>query len=165
MEQLEKNPESKINIRFPDCDPFNHLNNSKYIDYFLNAREDHLLTYYGFDLAKLAKENDIAWFVTQNQIAYLKPAAIMETVVMQSRLLSFNEKELMIESTMWNKEKTRLKAVLWTKFIHFNFVTKRTEIHSEELTNILQQVLNPLVPDANFEERIKQLKQITNGDQ
>ena len=25
-------PESTAIVRFPDCDPFNHLNNSKYID-------------------------------------------------------------------------------------------------------------------------------------
>ena len=43
MKQLEKTIESKVKIRFPDCDPFNHLNNSKYIDYIINAREDHLL--------------------------------------------------------------------------------------------------------------------------
>jgi acyl-CoA thioester hydrolase len=35
---LEKVPESEALIRFPDCDPFNHLNNSRYIDYFINAR-------------------------------------------------------------------------------------------------------------------------------
>ena len=28
--------------RFSDCDPFGHLNNARYIDYFINAREDHL---------------------------------------------------------------------------------------------------------------------------
>lgn len=43
MKQLKKIIESKVKIRFPDCDPFNHLNNSKYIDYFINAREDQLI--------------------------------------------------------------------------------------------------------------------------
>jgi acyl-CoA thioester hydrolase len=28
--------ESKAIIRFSDCDPFNHLNNSSYINYFFN---------------------------------------------------------------------------------------------------------------------------------
>ncbi|MGB0837938.1 MAG: acyl-CoA thioesterase, partial [Flavobacteriaceae bacterium] len=37
-------------IRFQDCDPFNHLNNGKYIDYFVNAREDHLLEFYNLNL-------------------------------------------------------------------------------------------------------------------
>ena len=39
---------SKAKIRFIDCDPIGHLNNSKYLDYMLNAREDHVEDYYGF---------------------------------------------------------------------------------------------------------------------
>ena len=41
-------PESKVAIRFQDCDPFAHLNNAKYIEYFINAREDHLIQAYGY---------------------------------------------------------------------------------------------------------------------
>lgn len=33
---------STAKIRFIDCDPIGHLNNSKYLDYMLNAREDHV---------------------------------------------------------------------------------------------------------------------------
>ena len=32
MKPLER--ESEVVIRFPDCDPFRHLNNSRYVDYF-----------------------------------------------------------------------------------------------------------------------------------
>ncbi|WP_192348725.1 hypothetical protein [Algoriphagus sp. Y33] len=35
---VEKIPESNSVIRFQDYDPFNHLNNARYIDYFINAR-------------------------------------------------------------------------------------------------------------------------------
>ena len=53
--------ESECLIRFSDCDPFNHLNNSRYIDYFINAREDHLLAYHDFNLYDLAKEKKLGW--------------------------------------------------------------------------------------------------------
>src|SRR5207237_1452464 len=91
--------ESKSLIRFPDCDPFNHLNNSRYIDYFINAREDHLLVH-GFNLYKLALEKGLGWVVSLNQIAYLKPAYLNETVVIQSTLLHMKEKEVLIEMRM-----------------------------------------------------------------
>ena len=29
-------------IRFQDCDPYSHLNNGRYLDYFMNAREDQV---------------------------------------------------------------------------------------------------------------------------
>jgi acyl-CoA thioester hydrolase len=43
-------PSTFYTIRFSDCDPFGHLNNSKYLDYFINAREDHLKENYDIDL-------------------------------------------------------------------------------------------------------------------
>ena len=159
MEALEKRPESKSKIRFPDCDPFNHLNNSKYIDYFLNAREDQLLSYYEFDLAKFAQEKGIAWLVTQNQIAYFKPATLMETVVIQTHLFYYDERELKLEATMWNEEKTVLKSVLWAKFTHFNLVSKKSAVHSTELLAWFKEIADPLFNGISFEERVLQLKQ------
>jgi len=158
MQPSEKHPESKVKIRFPDCDPFDHLNNSRYIDYFLNAREDHLLDYYNFDLARHTREKGIGWLVTQNSIAYFKPAATMETVTIQTRLLSYTERELLLESTMWNEDKTKLKALLWTKFTHFNFATKKSETHSQELNYLFRDVVYPLDQEVTFEERIKEMK-------
>ena len=42
--------ESTAVIRFQDCDPFGHLNNARYIDYFLNARQDQIAAAYGLAL-------------------------------------------------------------------------------------------------------------------
>lgn len=159
MKQLEKLPESEVKIRFPDCDPFNHLNNSKYIDYIINAREDHLLNYYDFDLHKIAKEKGISWVVAQNQIAYLAPAVLMETVTIQTRLISFDDKTLLMEASMWDKSKTRLKAVLWSKFTHFNLRTMRSEIHSSDFMDLFNQLHNPLQEVVSFEERVRLLRQ------
>ena len=47
---MQKAFESEALIRFPDCDPFNHLNNAHYLDYFINAREDHLMNGMGFNI-------------------------------------------------------------------------------------------------------------------
>ncbi|MEO6346652.1 MAG: acyl-CoA thioesterase, partial [Aquaticitalea sp.] len=46
MKEYKQSLESKMKIRFHDCDPFNHLNNSKYIDYILTARGDQLIENY-----------------------------------------------------------------------------------------------------------------------
>ena len=158
-ESSEKNPESKSVVRFPDCDPFNHLNNSKYIDYFLNAREDQLSAHYKLDLYKLAAEKGIGWVVSEHQIVYLKPATLMETIVIQTRLISYNEKEVKVEFGMWNESKTFLKSFLWTKFSHFNLVTKKSEVHSEYFMNLFKEVIVPLTTQTNFEERVLQMKQ------
>ena len=158
MKQLEKIVESKVKIRFPDCDPFNHLNNSKYIDYFINAREDHLLTHYDFDLHKLAREKGISWVVFQNQIAYLIPATLMEITTIQTQLIFCDEKSLLLEALMWNENKTSLKAILWSKFVHFDLRTKKSQIHSDELMDFFKQIENAPGESITFENRVKSLK-------
>lgn len=158
MHFSEKLPESTLKIRFPDCDPFNHLNNSKYIDYMINAREDQLAAHYNFDIYTLAREKQLSWVVAQNQIAYLTPAVLMETVSIQTRLLSYEDKSLVFEALMWNENKTSIKALLWSKLVHFNFRTQKSEVHAADLTELFKQVVNPVSGASTFEERLKGLK-------
>lgn len=159
MKTLPKTLESKLKIRFPDCDPFNHLNNSRYIDYVINAREDQILDNYNFDIYKMAREQGISWVVAANQIAYLSPAMLMETVTVETRLIQCDDKSLLFEGLMWNEEKTMLKAVLWTKLVHFNLRTQKSHAHSEELMQLFRQIENPL-EGSGFEDRVKQLKNL-----
>ena len=72
MNTLSKLLESKVKIRFQDCDPFNHLNNAAYINYFINAREDQILENYHLDIYKMAQTQGKSWVVGSNQIAYIK---------------------------------------------------------------------------------------------
>ncbi len=61
MKELKKVLEIKMKSRFHDCDHFNHLNNSRYIDYIVTARGDQLMDNYDFDIYKLAQEKGIGW--------------------------------------------------------------------------------------------------------
>src|SRR5215212_2403304 len=112
--------ESKSLIRFPDCDPFNHLNNARYLDYFINAREDHAIANLNFNIYHFAAKHGLSWVVSKTQIVYLKPAFLMETVIIDSTILELGEKELLVEMKMWDEQKKKLKSVLWTKFVHVN---------------------------------------------
>jgi YbgC/YbaW family acyl-CoA thioester hydrolase len=158
MSTLIQEPESKMKIRFPDCDPFNHLNNSRYIDYLINAREDQLLDYYDFDVYRLALEQGIGWVSAQTQISYLFPAMLMEEVTIQTRLLDAGDKSLLLEALMWNREKTRLKAVMWAKLVHYNLKTRSSQPHSTVLMDFFAQVVHPFGEDTSFEDRVRQLK-------
>lgn len=159
MEELQKTWESKSLIRFPDCDPFNHLNNSRYLDYFINAREDHLLKFHHFNIYELAREKGISWVVSKNQIVYLRPALLMETVVIQSTLGRMDEKEILVEMSMWNSDKTILKAFLWTNFVHFNLKTQRRETHSPDLMKAFEPYCISLPASVYFEQRLEQIKE------
>jgi acyl-CoA thioester hydrolase len=154
---LPKILESKTKIRFQDCDPFNHLNNASYFNYLINAREDQLIENYDLDIYKHAITTGKSWVVSSHQIAYLKPANLMEEVTIDSQLIAYNQKTLRVEIRMWNNTKTKLKAILWSSFTYFNIAKQQSEEHSEKLMNLFKEVILP-IDETNFEERLKSLR-------
>ena len=158
MSTPSKTWESKSLVRFPDCDPFNHLNNARYIDYFINAREDHIMTNLNLNIYQYAAQQDMGWVVSKNQIAYLKPAFLMETIVIDSVLLRLGEKDVLVEMKMWNEKKDKLKAVLWSNFVHINMKTQKPQNHPAELMEMFRPLENPLPLVVSFDERVEQLR-------
>jgi acyl-CoA thioester hydrolase len=149
--------ETQTVIRFQDCDPFNHLNNGRYIDYFMNHREDVLIQHYNIDIYKMAKELGKSWVSGSNQLAYLRPAFTMETITIQSQVIKFNESNIWVEMRMYNEDKTQLKAVMWAQVVHFDLLKQRRAQHDEQYMNLFQSILNPL-EQTTFEERIRFVK-------
>jgi len=158
MNTVIKTWESRSIIRFPDCDPFNHLNNGRYIDYFINAREDHIMANLNFNIYRYAAESGFGWVVTKNQIVYLRPAFLMETVLIDSTLLRVRERDVLVEMKMFNEQKTQLKSVLWSNFVHINMKTQRPENHSPELMEKFKPFEDPLAENLGFDERVEQLR-------
>lgn len=154
MKKLEKIISSRTKVRFQDSDPFNHLNNGKYIDYMMNAREDQIQEHYGLDLFDLAKNQGVGWVVATNQISYINSAITMEDLYMDSQLINYSEKHLDVEVRMWNKDKTQLKAFLWVRFVQVNLKTQKVSSHSQELMDLFEQVVLP-VDESNFDARNK----------
>lgn len=154
---LPKVVESRTKIRFQDCDPFNHLNNGKYTDYFMNHREDELIKNYGIDIYKMAKLEGKSWVSSANQIAYLKPALLMETVSIESQLIYFDESSLRAEMRMYNEDKSQLKSIIWCEFVHYNLQTQKRQTHSEDMMALFHSILKPV--DSNiFEQRLSKIK-------
>jgi acyl-CoA thioester hydrolase len=155
----EKMPRSQVRARFPDCDPFNHLNNSRYLDYIINAREDQLLHHYGFDVHRVAKETGVTWVIAQHQIAYLQPVAVMEMMTISTRLISFTDRVLQLEAVVFDEQKSRVKALLWTSYAHFNLRTGKSQPHEESLQQFFASIHAPLTEAVSFEERAGSFKQ------
>lgn len=146
--------ESQAIIRFPDCDPFGHLNNSRYIDYFINAREDQLRDNYGLDIYE---NREVSWVVAQQQIAYLKPANLMEKVTIQTQTMAFGPRFVEVEMRMYNENKSILKALLWAKFVHFDIRARKSAVHSDEFMAFFKKIVEP-VKEEKFEERVESIR-------
>ena len=137
--------ESFYTIRFGDCDPFRHLNNARYVDYFMNAREDHLKDNYNMDLADYYKKG-MGWVVLQHDINYLRPAAFNEKVCIRSGLLAAGPDHLLLEMLMLDEKQTQLKALMHTRFISINLATGKRADH---LTEFMEFVSDKVVPGIN----------------
>jgi len=155
-------PSSLMTIRFQDCDPFNHLNNGRYVDYFLNAREDHLLDHYQLDIYRIARETGLSWVVSTTQMAFLRPAFLMEKVLIETQLIRYGRKHVEVEMRMWDETKTTLKSFCWMGFVHFDLRTNKVREHSAEYIALFEQVLAP-VEETTFESRRKVLSEL-RGD-
>ena len=132
--------ETHYTIRFNDCDPFGHLNNSKYIDYMLNAREDHLSQFHNIELDQFRRQG-FAWVVSSHEIQYLRPAAYNERVGISSDLIEAADSHLLVEMRMYDTSAGTLKAILWTKFTCVNIKTARRETHPADFMTIANEML------------------------
>lgn len=154
---MNLNPSSTHKIRFNDCDLFGHLNNSRYLDYFINAREDHLKDYYDLDLSAYYKDG-LGWVVGSHEIAYRKPARYNETVTIQSTLLAVTPDQLHVETFMIGCEPIQLKAIMRTRLIPVNIKTGKKEQHPASFTQWAKLLENAKANQTHdLQERIKVL--------
>ncbi len=138
-------------IRFNDCDPFNHLNNSSYFDYMLNAREDHLKEYYNRSMKDFYLQG-FAWVIGTHEIIYIRPASYGEKVCIYTALIEATKEYLLAEMIMTDESGKKIKAVLWTKFTCVNIQTQKKQNHSEEFMEFAKSIE---VKNVNVAEGLK----------
>ncbi|MEO6454876.1 MAG: hotdog domain-containing protein [Ginsengibacter sp.] len=107
-----------------------------------------------FNIYQFAAQHGLGWVVSKNQIVYLKPAFLMETVVIDSALLRLGETDLLVEMKMWNEGKDKLKSVLWSNFVHINMRTQKPERHAGDLLNLFRPFEDPIPLNISFDERV-----------
>ena len=74
---LPKELDTLATVRFQDCDPFGHLNNARYVDYFMNARTDQVLEAYNLQIMKAGQTE--SWVVNKSKPCFL-PSGVETTV-------------------------------------------------------------------------------------
>ena len=123
-------------VRFSDCDPFRHLNNAAYLDYFLNAREDQLKQGYNLDLADYYRRG-LGWVVLQHEIFYLRPANVSETICIRTGLIDAGPEHLLVEMLMLDEQQRQLKSLLHTRFVPISLTDGKKQPHSKEFMEFI----------------------------
>ena len=154
---FEIEPCTRYVIRFGDCDPFGHLNNARYLDYLVSAREDHLQDFYQLDLRDFMKEG-IGWVIGQHELVYLKPVRYYEPVWIRTSLIGYSDQLVQVEAVMLDEAKAQIKALLWTKYYCVNIANGRKAVHPSAFMSLVEKLRNPNVdPAAGQPARVAQL--------
>ncbi len=156
---------SRVIIRFQDCDPLQHLNNSKYFDYFFNSRSDQVTQLYGYNVADIFLRLHSGWVAYNHNISYIRPALPGEWVRIFTRLLAFNEDTQYVEYYMTDDEQTHIKCLLWSTMVYVDVRSGKRIHHQPEVIEALQSMVDadhPYDPKhfstPSIYHRLKELK-------
>ena len=154
----KKETESRMLIRFQDCDPLRHLNNAKYFDYFFNAREDQVPKLYGLEVIDLIRTFKAAWVVYNHNISYVRSAMIGEWVRIMSRVIWHNHNTIVVEYVMTDDSKKQLKTVLWSTMRYVTLAEGKSTDHVGAVADFLKATsLNLDFSKMNIKDRVKEL--------
>lgn len=163
MDQIILEPESTAWIDFQDCDPFGHLNNTKYLNYIMQARtQQSKKKVYGFDIYAHTQKTGNGWVVATTQLAYLAPAKYNETVRIQTRLLHKDAFRIVPEAVMLSEDSQRLHAIAWIEFVYVNISRGRPVKYENDLGDFLESIRIPDFQWApeNFSLRVKEIQKL-----
>lgn len=147
-------------VRFPDCDPLAHLNNSRYLDYFLNAREDHLRENFDLLITDFLQQG-MGWVVRQHEIQYLRPAVYNEKICITSQIIQLETSSLVVELKMLDEKEVNLKAILWTHFTCIDPKTGKRKDHTPEFIGLATKLgIGEVNMEAGISERVKALRSL-----
>ena len=147
-------------VRFSDCDPHGHLNNSRYFDYMLNAREDHLRENFQILFPDFLKQG-MTWVVRQHEIQYLRAAFYTEKVCITSQIIGLSESNLVVEMAMYDESETNLKAILWSHFTVIDPKTGKRREHTPEFIELANRLgIAEVNLAAGINERVKALRSL-----
>ena len=139
-------------IRFADCDPIGHLNNVKYLEYMLNAREDHVEQQFGFSYEEYTRQTGCTWIAIQNEIAYLQELRFNTIVNISSSLIELKDRVSKVEIKMTSEDNKTTHAILWVSAIYFDMKSRKSLILPLETKTLFESCLQTL-PESIFSDR------------
>ncbi|MDN3606111.1 acyl-CoA thioesterase [Kaistella yonginensis] len=154
---MQKEISSESRIRFSDCDPIGHLNNVKYLEYMLNAREDHVESGYGFTYEEYTRKTGCTWITIQNEIAYLKEVRYNAKVLISSKTIEVGDRLSKVEILMKSADGKTIHSVLWMSVIYFNMKTRKSEVHPVDTKRLFERFLVDL-EEKDFKSRVSHFR-------
>ncbi|WP_353138372.1 acyl-CoA thioesterase [Pseudopedobacter sp.] len=132
---LYKKFKTEHKVRPDDIDMFNHVHNSKYLDYVLAARYEQMDVFYGMSMEEFIKLG-YGWVVQKVQIEYKRPLKMGDIFSVETGIVSVHDKGCKVEFTINNLKTNKTSTVGWFDFVMIDMKTGRSALLPENIIEL-----------------------------
>ena len=127
---------TKFSVPFGDVDMLGHVNSTRYLAYFENARTEHL-----FSIAGLRRFDEIGLIIAHAEIDYKSAAEFRDELRVDLRTASVGNSSWVYEYEIFNETKKKLVAIGKTVQVAYDYkLDKSIPIPSDFKEKLLQEI-------------------------
>jgi YbgC/YbaW family acyl-CoA thioester hydrolase len=123
---------SELKVRPDDIDMFNHVHNSRYMDYVLAARYEQMETCYGMSMEEFM-DMGYGWVVKTAHIDFKRPLTLGEVFTVTTWILSMDEKTSKVQFEIISSKTGKLCSEGWFDYALIDIKTGRSTKITEEM--------------------------------
>jgi acyl-CoA thioester hydrolase/thioesterase-3 len=123
---------SEIPVRPDDIDMFQHVHNSRYLDYVQAARYDQMVRCYKMSMAEFMITG-YGFVVKRAEINYKRPLIMGDIMLISTQVKEFNGSDITVEFEIVNKKNEKVSCDGQMLYTMINLKTGRSEKVSEEV--------------------------------
>src|SRR5690606_32684324 len=117
--------ETELTVRPDDIDMFNHVHNSKYLDYVLAARYEQMDKFYGMSWESFA-EQGYGWVVTKVTIRFKRALLMGDSMLIRTGIVEMSEKGCVVQFEIINKKTGKVASDGLFDYAMIDLSTKRS---------------------------------------
>jgi acyl-CoA thioester hydrolase/thioesterase-3 len=121
-----------LKVRPDDIDMFNHVHNSRYLDYVLAARYEQMHEFYGMSMEKFM-DVGFGWVVSSVNIDFKRPLSLGDTFTVETGIVSIHRRGCRITFKITNLKNKKTSSDGWFDFIMIDLKTGKSALVSEDV--------------------------------
>mgnify|MGYP003575741144 CR=1 FL=1 len=123
---------TELKVRPDDIDMFNHVHNSKYLDYVLAARYEQMHTCYGMSMEEFM-EQGYGWVVKTAHVEFKRPLTLGEVFNVTTWIISMDEKSSKVRFEIVSTKTGKVCSDGWFDYVLIDIKTGRGMKITEEM--------------------------------
>jgi YbgC/YbaW family acyl-CoA thioester hydrolase len=123
---------TELRVRPDDIDMFQHVHNSKYLDYVLAARYEQMETAYGMSMEQFMQQG-YGWVVKTAHVNFVRPLTLGESFTVTTGITSINEKSAKVSYEIVSTKTGKLCSDGWFDYVLVDIQTGRSKTITGEM--------------------------------